>query len=183
MYKAIFSHKNITDIPDYYNCVSDLLQSRAVQQLGEYTHHKGTTRLQHCLNVSWYNYLICRRLHLDAHSAARAGLLHDFFFYDRKEHEPLDGECWHGAWHPKIAFFSALELFPLNDRETDMIINHMFPVTPHLPRFRETWVIQLVDKLCAIGEVCSLAARNSSRKLRAARAFSLSLIIRLTTLF
>lgn len=183
MYKAIFSRKNITDIPEYYGCVSDLLSSSEVQRLGEFKHHKGTTRLQHSLNVSWYNYLICRKLHLDARSAARAGLLHDLFFYDRREHEPVEGEGWHGSGHPKIAFFNAAEMFPLNERESDMIINHMFPVTPRLPKYGETWVIQLVDKLCAMGEVCSLAAKKSRRSLRLAHAFSLAVLIRLTLFF
>lgn len=180
LYKAIFSRKNITDLPEYYSCVSDLLRNTAIQQLDEFAHHKGTTRLQHSLNVSYYNFLICRKLHLDARSAARAGLLHDLFLYDRKEHEPVDGEGWHGIGHPKVAFFNAIELFPINDREGDMIINHMWPLSPHLPRCRETWIIQLVDKFCAIGELCSLAARSGGRKLRLAEKYSLSLLVWLT---
>ncbi len=179
MYKAIFSRRSITDLPDYYSCVSDLLSSDTVLQLEEFRHHKGTTRLQHSLNVSYYNFLICRKLHLDARSAARAGMLHDLFLYDRKEHERVDGEGWHGVGHPKIAFFNAVEYFPLNEREADMIVNHMFPVTPHLPRFRETWIIQLVDKFCAAGEVCQLAARKSWKGLRFAGAFSMALLFRL----
>lgn len=181
LYKAIFSHKNINDLPDYYSCVSDLLRCDTVLQLDEYKHHKGTTRLQHSLNVSYYNFLICRKLHWDARSAARAGLLHDLFLYDRKEHERVDGEGWHGVGHPKIAFFNAVELFPLNERESDMIVNHMFPITPHLPHFRETWVIQFVDKFCAVSELCALAARSSRRYMRVAAVFSLGLLVRLTT--
>ena len=180
MYKAIFSRKKITDLPDYYSCVSDLLRSDVVMQLGEFRHHKGTTRLQHSLNVSYYNFLICRKFHWDARSAARAGLLHDLFLYDRKEHERVDGEGWHGVGHPKIAFFNAVELFPLNDRESDMIVNHMFPITPHLPRCRETWVIQFVDKFCAVSELGALAARSGKRWLRVAGTFSLGLLVRLT---
>lgn len=66
MYKALFSRKTIDKIPEYYDCVHDLLNTSAVQELGEYTHHKGTTRLQHSLNVSYYNFLLCRKLHFDA---------------------------------------------------------------------------------------------------------------------
>ena len=72
LYKALFSRKTIDKIPEYYDCVHDLLNTSAVQELGEYTHHKGTTRLQHSLNVSYYNFLLCRKLHFDACSAARA---------------------------------------------------------------------------------------------------------------
>lgn len=183
LYKVIFSRRELTDLPEYFNCVSDLLENSEVQQLGGFAHHKGTTRLQHSLNVSYYNYLICRKLNLDARSAARAGLLHDLFLYDRKEHERVDGEGWHGVGHPKIAFFNAVELFPLNDREADMIVNHMFPVTPHLPRYRETWIIQFVDKFCALGELSQLAARSGKRGMRLAGAFSLGLLVRLTLRF
>lgn len=180
LYKALFSRKTIDKIPEYYDCVHDLLNTSAVQELGEYTHHKGTTRLQHSLNVSYYNFLLCRKLHFDACSAARAGLLHDLFLYDRKQHEPVEGEGNHAVGHPKVAFFNAAEMFPINDREGDMIANHMWPLSPHMPHFRETWVIQFVDKACALGEISCLAARISRSKIRLAAAFSLTLLVRLT---
>lgn len=181
--KAIFSRKNITDIPEYFASVSDLLRNKDVQSLSDFPHHSGTTRLQHSLNVSWYNFLICRKLRLDARSAARAGLLHDLFLYRRQEHEPVEGEGWHGVGHPKIAFYNASEMFPLNEKESDMILNHMFPVTPHLPRFRETWIIQLVDKLCAVGEVFTAMARQSRHGMRLAVSFSLMLMVRINLMF
>lgn len=180
MYKAIFSRKRISDLPDYYDCVSDLLDSSEVRQLGEYTHHKGTTRLQHSLNVSYYNFLVCRKLHLDSRSAARAGLLHDLFLYDRKEHVPVEGEGRHPVGHPKVAFFNAADYYSINEKEGDMIANHMWPLSPHLPRCAETWVIQAVDKFCAVCEFGTMAARVSRRKLRLAEACSLTLLIRLT---
>lgn len=183
MYKALFSHKEISDVPEYYSFVSDLLRDSAVQKLAEFPHHKGTTRLQHSLNVSYYNYLFCRRLHLDRCSAARAGLLHDLFLYDRHDGEPAEDEGGHCRLHPKVAFYNAAERFPLNDCESDMILKHMWPMTPQLPKYRETWVIQLVDKLCAMGEVCAHAARFSRRKLRLAGAFSLMVLVKLTIHF
>ena len=169
LYKALFSRKTIDKIPEYDDCVHDLLNTSAVQELGEYTHHKGTTRLQHSLNVSYYNFLLCRKLHFDACSAARAGLLHDLFLYDRKQHEPVEGEGNHAVGHPKVAFFNG-----------DMIANHMWPLSPHMPHFRETWVIQFVDKACALGEISCLAARISRSKIRLAAAFSLTLLVRMT---
>ncbi len=180
MYKAIFSRKQISDVPEYYRCVSDLLDDRTVQQLGQFTHHKGTTRLQHCVNVSYYNFLLCRKLHLDARSAARAGILHDLFFYDRKEHVPVEGEGGHFSGHPKVAFFNASELFPINEKEGDMIANHMWPLSPHMPHCAECWAIQLVDKICAVGEFSAMAVRKSRRKLRTATVFSLMLLTRLS---
>ena len=76
MLHAIGSKKELTQLA-YYQIVSDLLESNPVQELKLYRHHIMTTRFQHCLNVSYYNYLICKFFHWDAVSAARAGLLHD----------------------------------------------------------------------------------------------------------
>ena len=76
MLHAIGSKKELTQLA-YYQIVSDLLESNPVQELKLYRHHIMTTRFQHCLNVSYYNYTICKFFRLDAVSAARAGLLHE----------------------------------------------------------------------------------------------------------
>jgi uncharacterized protein len=36
--------------------------------------------------------------------------------------------------------------------ERDIILKHMFPITRELPRYKETYVIVLVDKYCAVAE-------------------------------
>ncbi|MDY4045137.1 MAG: phosphohydrolase, partial [Oscillospiraceae bacterium] len=42
--------------------------------------------------------------------------------------------------------------FELNDTERDMIKKHMFPLNPTPPRFKETAVLCLADKYCALRE-------------------------------
>ena len=153
MLKAVLSRKDLSKLEDYFACVKDLLADKNVLSLRNFPHHKGTTRLQHSLNVSYYNYLLCRLFHLNARAGARAGLLHDLFFYDRREHTPVEGEGWHGVGHPKIAFFNACELFSISQLEGDMILNHMWPLSPRLPHYRETFIITFVDKFCACAEV------------------------------
>lgn len=180
MLKAVLSKKDITTVAEYYSCVKDLLCDSNVRRLGEYSHHSGTTRFQHCLNVSYYNFLLCRRLKLNARSAARAGLLHDLFFYDRREHIPVKGEGWHGVGHPKIAFMNASEMFSLSQLEGDMIVNHMWPLSPRLPRYRETFVITLVDKFCAMAEVASHMLSKSVHGIKLAEAFALTLLVRIS---
>lgn len=165
MIRAILSKKDLTKQTGYYECVKDLLDDQNILNLMNYQHHKCTTRFQHSLNVSYYNYLICRKLHLDARAGARAGLFHDLFFYDRKEHTPVKGEGWHGVGHPKVAFFNTSELFSINQREGDMIIKHMWPLTLSFPKYRETYVITFVDKFCAVAEVTAHAVNVSLRKL------------------
>ncbi len=68
---------------EYLKCVSELLESENVKNLDNYSQHLNTSRLQHSINVSYYSYLICKRLKFDYKSAARAGLLHDLYLYNR----------------------------------------------------------------------------------------------------
>lgn len=170
MLKAILSRKDLSLNSEYYSYVHDLLECGAVNDLGEYAHHIGTSRLQHSLNVSYYNYKLCRLFRLDAKAAARGGLLHDLFFYDRRQHERIrNGHC---AEHANIALYNASMLFPITELEGDIILNHMWPMTPHLPRHAETYMITLVDKFCAVAELTSHFFRVTSAKLRKAESFA-----------
>lgn len=77
MQKAIFSRFTFGDqdnetVQEFLDCVSDLLEIDSVKQLDHYYQHLNTTRLQHCINVSYYTFLMCRKLHLDYVSGARA---------------------------------------------------------------------------------------------------------------
>lgn len=170
MLKAILSKKELTENNEYYSCVRDLLACGDVMSLNEFSHHIGTSRLQHSLNVSYYNFKLCRLFHLDARAAARAGLLHDLFFYDRKTHKRIrNGHC---AEHANIALYNASMLFPISELEGDMILNHMFPMTLRLPRHAETYVITLVDKFCATAELTAHILRLMGSKLRKAEQYA-----------
>ncbi len=114
-------------------------------------HHGHTTTFQHCLNVSYYNYFFCKLLSFDARSAARGGLLHDLFLYDW--HLKEYGGPKHAWGHAGFALVNAKKHFELNEIEIDIIKKHMFPLNIALPRYRETVVITIVDKICGIWEV------------------------------
>ena len=145
------SRKNIK-LTDYYQLVEDLLHTDEVQELSDFRHHRMTTRYQHCLNVSYYNYKVCRFLRLDAHSAARAGLLHDLYHYDTARYTKSSPVIRHSSYHPQVAVESAARLIEMNPRERDMIENHMWPVTTARPKYAETYIITFVDKYCAVLE-------------------------------
>ena len=117
----------------------------------QYRQHHNISCFDHCLFVSYNTYLICKKHKLDYISAARAGLLHDLFLYDwRKRENGRKG--LHAFTHPKEALKQALTITELNDKEQDIIENHMWPVTPKFPRYKETYIITLVDKYSAVAE-------------------------------
>lgn len=136
---------------EYNNCISDVASSKLLLALDDFTHHYHVTRLEHCLHVSYFSFVMCKKLGLDYQSAARGGLLHDFYFYDSRVSKPAQGiHCFR---HPGIALENAEKHFPLNKLERDIIVKHMWPVTLTPPRFRESFVVTAMDKYCANREL------------------------------
>ena len=133
----------------FLSTINDIIHNDTVQNLKEYKHHYGSTRLEHCINVSYYSYIICKFLKLDYISASRAGLLHDLFFYDDQKGIKPKFHLWK---HPYIALKNAKMMFNLNDKECDIILKHMWPITLVPPKYFESYIICIVDKYCALYE-------------------------------
>ena len=134
----------------FLEIINDILANKSIQNLKLYKHHYAYTRLEHCLSVSYYTYVICKFLHLDYKSAARAALLHDLFFYDCED--KLSRPKNHIKNHPKIALENANKLFNLNKKEQDIILKHMWPLTFSPPKYLESFIVTIGDKYCAFKE-------------------------------
>ncbi len=149
---------------EYEKCVSDLIRHELVASMKNFIQHGDISCLEHSLYVSYSSYLICRRLGLDCRSAARGGLLHDFFLYDWHVAKPYRG--LHGFVHPSVALENANRHFSLSDMEKDIILKHMWPLTVKLPRYRETFIVLLVDKYCATMEIVNWSGRKKVHRLK-----------------
>ena len=136
---------------EYVDCIDDLVQNEAVQSMETFVQHNSTSCLKHSLTVSYRSYLLCKRLGLDYRSAARGGLLHDFFLYDW--HMQRSENRFHTFTHPEIALKNAVGMFSLNKKEKDIIENHMWPLTVRLPKYRESYIVSIIDKYCALMEM------------------------------
>lgn len=141
--KELLSKENI----EFQNIIGELIFNETVQEMKNFTHHYSTTRFDHCYSTAYYCYLICKKLHLDYVSATRAAMLHDFFLYDWRVKESRQG--LHACTHGKVACENACALFDLNDKEKDIILKHMWPVTIKLPKYFESLILTFVDKYCA----------------------------------
>jgi uncharacterized protein len=151
MFKAIGSKKDLeNDEREFFSYIEDLIHSDPVSEMKTVVHHGDTTTFEHCLNVAYYNYRICKRLGLNARAGARAGLLHDLFLYDWHDVALSD---LHGIRHPKRASANAELYFSITALEKEIIEKHMFPLTLAVPRHREVFVITLTDKYCGALEV------------------------------
>lgn len=136
---------------EFQMIIKDLITNDTVKQMKNFRQHYETTCYDHCYTASYYCYLICKKYNLDYKSAARAAMLHDLFLYDWRERQP-DRKGLHAFTHGKTACENACKLFNLNEKEKDMIIKHMWPVTLELPRSLEGFVLTFVDKYCAMSE-------------------------------
>lgn len=138
---------------EYRSYVDDLLANPNVQELKNYTHHHYTDRLSHSLAVSYTSYLLAKKLHADAKAVARAGLLHDMYYYDRSTSASVLNGKNHYQVHPKIALINAEYITPLSEVEKDIIEKHMWGATGALPRYRESYIVSMMDKYCALKDV------------------------------
>ena len=80
----------------YTNIINDILENEEFLKIKNYKHH-GLSRLEHSLRVSYYSYLITKKLRLNYIETARGGLLHDFFLNEnlseRKQRYEENGYC------------------------------------------------------------------------------------------
>ena len=126
----------------------DILKNRKFQKIAYETHH-GITRMEHTMRVAKYVYKVSKKLNIDYVSATRAAMLHDFFTND--EFGDIRGLS-KGVVHPHIALQNAKGEFSINKIEENAIEAHMFPLNMKLPRYKESWVLTLTDKVVAIYE-------------------------------
>lgn len=141
--------KNITEDCEYQLLVKNILDNEDFIKINEIEHH-GTSRYMHSLRVSYYSYLIAKKIKLNYRDVAKGGLLHDFFmsYEDRTKKERFLSTFT----HPKYALINASNSFDLNNKEKDIIRTHMFPINLAIPKYAESWLVSLVDKIIGFYE-------------------------------
>ena len=128
----------------FISIISDMIENNTVKQMNDFKQHYETTCFEHCLVASYYCYLLCKKFNLDYISCSRAAMVHDLFLYDwRKRQNGRKG--LHAFTHPQTAYDNASKLFDLNEKEKDIIVKHMWPVTLALPKYKESYILTLVD--------------------------------------
>ena len=135
---------------------ADILKSKGMAREKRFMQHGDISCYRHSLRVASRIVRLARwlRLKADMRALVRGALLHDYFLYDW--HEKDASHKWHGFHHPAAALKNASADFGLSPRERDVIAKHMFPLTLRPPRFRESWIVCLADKWCALEETLAV---------------------------
>ena len=132
------------------------------KQTSGYVQHGNTSVMKHCISVAYVSVMIANKLHIrvDKKALIRGALLHDYFLYDW--HEKGAGHQLHGFKHPYSALRNANRDFKLSEIEQNVILRHMFPLTPIPPKCREAWIVCMADKYCSTKETMYTVKRYAN---------------------
>ena len=143
--------KLINEIINEYG--NDILSSRGMQSEKGFVQHGRVSCFAHSVRVARVSLRLASALKIpvDVKSLVRGALLHDYFLYDW--HIPDERHRLHGFSHALTALKNAGRDFYLTDIETDIIRKHMFPLNLTPPKYRESLIVCIADKICALCEL------------------------------
>lgn len=142
---------NIDD-ENYLQIVENILSNKEFNKIENIKHHN-TNRLDHSLKVSYNSYKIAKILRLDYEQVARAGLLHDFYLDRTNDYDQVSAKIkLFTTKHPGDAIVNSLKYYDLTNKEKDIIRTHMFPIDIYVPKYLESWVVNLTDSFISIYE-------------------------------
>ena len=118
---------------DFDTIVNDIINHPKFYELKHELHH-GISRYEHSLRVAKMTYSVTKKLNLD---------------YELKNY--TTSETF--KIHPKFAVINAREYFGIDEKQADMIRTHMFPVCDRIPKYKESYLLGLCDKLVAAHEM------------------------------
>lgn len=130
----------------------DIVYSEKMQKQKSFIQHGNVSVYEHSVFVAIWSLRVAIKLNLRVNERAlvRGALLHDYFLYDW--HEKNGNHKLHGFRHAKRALKNASEDFSLCKIEKDIIVKHMFPLNLALPKYKESVVVWVADKWCALCE-------------------------------
>lgn len=146
----------------YMQIIADIKDHPFVTDLAYFKQHVHGNRLTHSYLVSYMAYKVAKALGWDYKACARAGLLHDLFYY--RPGEVTFSKGTHLRNHPKIALINARVVTDLSPVEEDIILKHMWLATPHFPRYKESYVVTFVDKYIATEDFIKPSLANLSER-------------------
>lgn len=145
------------ELREYYLLVKPILLHPEFQKRKNMLHHQDSVYM-HCLRVSLCGFRIAKKLkpffpELSIRDVALAGLLHDFYTNPWRC-KSTDRRFFHqhGFVHSYEAAKNAYIHFPelMDPFIEDAIVKHMFPLNRKLPKYGESWIITIADKIISM---------------------------------
>ena len=134
---------------EFLEYVKDIINSEEFIKRKEYLHHPNKSVYQHSLEVAYASYKFAKKHHLNVKDISVGALLHDFYYKPWQENtQKKKFTKMHGFVHAREALENARTTFPqlMYKRVEDIIVKHMFPLNIKPPKYKESWVVSLMDK-------------------------------------
>ncbi|MBD5552336.1 MAG: HD domain-containing protein [Lachnospiraceae bacterium] len=137
---------------------SDILHSENFETSKNNMQHGTISVKEHSIQVARQSIRISDMLGIEHNrrDLIRGALLHDYFLYDWHHVDQENPHRLHGFHHPARALKNAEQEYELTDRQREIIIKHMWPLTIKPPMCREAWMVTAADKYCSFLETVHL---------------------------
>lgn len=138
---------------EFQKLIKEIIENHEFQKRKDFPHHGKESVYDHSLKVAYLSYIIAKKLHLDAKSAAIGGLLHDFYTTPwTTAPKAKKFKESHGFIHARQAYENANREFPeyMSVKIKDIITKHMFPLNIRPPRYAESWIVTCADKIISM---------------------------------
>ena len=124
------------------SCIQDIVTNEQFNKLKTELHH-GITRYEHAYRVAKWTHIIGEIFKMKNNvNTTRAALLHDFYVND-----DLTGNGPQRLGrHPEVALNNSLKYYELDNIQKDIIKSHMFPCNLTVPKYKESWLVSMIDK-------------------------------------
>ena len=111
---------------------------------------------QYTIRVAKKTYKVAKFLRFKNYElTTKASLLHDYYLDNEIDEYTSKEKLF---IHPNKALENAKDLIEINKISEDIIKNHMFPLTKHIPKTKEGVLVSIVDKLVSLYEMCFFKA-------------------------
>ena len=148
------SRQNGSSLETIYYYAGDIIASERLKRELQYKQHGSCNCYDHSVAVTRLSVELAERFcpGADMESLIKGALLHDYFLYDWRVKDK--NRQMHGFGHAFKARLNAERDFDLSEIALDIIEKHMFPLNIRLPRYKESIIVCVADKICASEEVC-----------------------------
>lgn len=152
----IKKNTELSHLEQVYYHAGDVIASDRLKQEDIYRQHGSVTCYEHSVAVTLMSVRLARGLHLDVdmESMIKGALLHDYFLYDWRSEDNDITRRHHGFNHAERALANASRDFSLSAVACDVIEKHMFPLNIRPPKYKESYIVSVADKVVATKEVC-----------------------------
>lgn len=133
---------------EYFDIYSKINEVDKYKELSNSIHH-GISRKDHINRVGYLSFLVSKVFRADTVSTTRGALLHDFFTDDDVMN--YSKKQWHKI-HPYLALNNSMCYFDLNEKEKNIIESHMYPLNIEKPKFKESVIVGMADKIVSVYE-------------------------------